>query len=74
MAVTVGAVWPSLAAQSEAGAREKAGVRKQVRVIVWGAAITQAYADEIGADGYAPDASVAVRRTQSLLASVRAGE
>jgi 5-methyltetrahydrofolate--homocysteine methyltransferase len=52
---------------------EGTGVRNKVKVIVGGAAITQAYADEIGADAYAPDASVAVRRTQSLLGSVQAG-
>jgi 5-methyltetrahydrofolate--homocysteine methyltransferase len=51
----------------------EAGVRDQVKVIIGGAAITQAYADEIGADAYAPDASVAVRRTQSLLESVQKG-
>jgi 5-methyltetrahydrofolate--homocysteine methyltransferase len=54
-------------------ALEEAGMRSQVKVIVGGAAITQAYADEIGADSYAPDASVAVRRTQSLLAFLQAG-
>jgi 5-methyltetrahydrofolate--homocysteine methyltransferase len=52
---------------------EEAGVRSQVKVMVGGAAITQAYADEIGADAYAPDASVAVRRTQSLLSPAQAG-
>jgi 5-methyltetrahydrofolate--homocysteine methyltransferase len=51
----------------------EAGVRSQVKVIVGGAAITQAYADEIGADAYAPDASVAVRRTQSLLSPAQSG-
>jgi 5-methyltetrahydrofolate--homocysteine methyltransferase len=44
------------------------GLRDQVKVIVGGAPITQAYADEIGADGYAPDASQAVTLTQALLA------
>ena len=52
---------------------EQAGVRKRVKVIVGGAAITQAYADEIGADAYAPDASVAVRRIQTLLNPAQAG-
>jgi 5-methyltetrahydrofolate--homocysteine methyltransferase len=52
-------------------ALREAGVRDQVKVIIGGAAITQAYADEIGADAYARDASVAVRRTQSLLESVQ---
>jgi 5-methyltetrahydrofolate--homocysteine methyltransferase len=51
---------------------EEAGVRNQIKVIVGGAAITQSFADEIGADSYAPDASVAVRRTQSLLGPVQA--
>jgi 5-methyltetrahydrofolate--homocysteine methyltransferase len=50
---------------------EGAGVRSQVKVIVGGAAITQAYADEIGADAYAPDASVAVRRVRALLNSTQ---
>jgi 5-methyltetrahydrofolate--homocysteine methyltransferase len=52
---------------------EQAGVRKRGKVIVGGAAITQAYADEIGADAYAPDASVAVRRIQTLLKPAQAG-
>ena len=51
----------------------EAGVRDQVKVIIGGAAITQAYADEVGADAYAPDASVAVRRTRSLLQPVQKG-
>lgn len=55
------------------GALREAGVRDQARVIIGGAAITQAYADEIGADAYAPNASVAVRRTQSLLESAQTG-
>ncbi|MBN8639628.1 MAG: corrinoid protein [Anaerolineae bacterium] len=42
-------------------------VRDQVRVLIGGAPITQSYADEIGADGYAPDATSAVRVAQSLL-------
>lgn len=45
-----------------------AGIRDQVKVIVGGAPITQAFADEIGADGYAPDASQAVTLTKALLA------
>ena len=42
-------------------------VRDNVRVLIGGAPITQSYADEIGADGYAPDASSAVRVAQQLL-------
>jgi len=43
------------------------GVRDQVKVIVGGAPVTDAYAQQIGADGYSPDASQAVRLTNSLL-------
>ena len=46
---------------------EAAGLREQARIIVGGAPITKAYADEIGADGYATDASSAVRMLESLL-------
>jgi len=45
-----------------------AGLRHQVKVIVGGAPLTDAYARQIGADGYAPDASRAVALTKSLLA------
>ena len=38
-----------------------------VKVIIGGAVITQDYADEIGADGYAKDAQEAVKLTQRLL-------
>jgi len=44
-----------------------AGLRDQVRVIVGGAPITAKYAAQIGADGYAPDASKAVRKVHELL-------
>ena len=49
-------------------------LRKQMdgaaKVIIGGAPITQAFADEIGADGYAPDAASAVDCARSLLATV----
>jgi 5-methyltetrahydrofolate--homocysteine methyltransferase len=45
---------------------EDAGLRNQVKIIVGGAPITDAYAKEIGADGYAPDASRAVGLAKSL--------
>jgi len=45
-----------------------AGLRDRVRIIVGGAPITAKYAAEIGADGYAPDASKAVRKVRELLA------
>jgi len=40
---------------------EEAGVRDQVKVMVGGAPVTQAFAEKIGADGYAPDASQAAK-------------
>lgn len=43
-----------------------------VRILVGGAPVTQAWADEIGADGYAPDAVGAVECARKLLA-VQAG-
>lgn len=45
----------------------EAGLREQVKILVGGAPITQDYADLIGADGFAPDASSAVRLTKRLL-------
>jgi len=44
-----------------------AGLRSQVKVMVGGAPVTEAYADQIGADGYAPDAGAAVRKAKQLL-------
>jgi 5-methyltetrahydrofolate--homocysteine methyltransferase len=48
-------------------ALKEAGVRDQVKVLIGGAPVTQAYADQIGADGYAPDASSAARAAKALL-------
>lgn len=50
-------------------ALEAAGLRGQVKVIVGGAPITERYAKEIEADGYAPDASRAVTLAKSLVAA-----
>ena len=41
-------------------ALEEAGLRKNVKVMVGGAPVTEAYAKKIGADGYAEDAISAV--------------
>jgi 5-methyltetrahydrofolate--homocysteine methyltransferase len=49
-------------------ALKEAGVRDRVKVMIGGAPLTQAYADQIGADGYAPDASSAMRKAKELLA------
>ncbi len=48
-------------------ALNEAGMKDKVKVIVGGAPITQAYADEIGADGYAPDAASSVDLVKGLL-------
>jgi len=53
-------------------ALQKAGLRDQVIVMVGGAPVTQEYADVVGADGYAADASAAVVRAKELLAKRRA--
>jgi methylmalonyl-CoA mutase cobalamin-binding domain/chain len=53
-------------------ALEKAGIRDDVIVMVGGAPVTQAYADMVGADGYAADASTAVRLAKDLIAKRRA--
>ena len=45
----------------------EAGLRDQVKVLIGGAPVTQAYADQVGADGYAPDASSAARAAKKLL-------
>jgi len=49
-------------------ALEQAGLRGRVKVMVGGAPLTDAYARQIGADGYASDASRAVKMAQSLVA------
>jgi 5-methyltetrahydrofolate--homocysteine methyltransferase len=45
----------------------EAGLRDQIKVMIGGAPITQDFADEIGADGFAPDASSAVRKAKELV-------
>src|SRR3989338_9497717 len=44
----------------------KAGLRERVKVMVGGAPVSQAFADEIGADGYARDATLAVLKAKAL--------
>ena len=53
-------------------ALQKAGLRDTVIVMVGGAPVTQEYADAVGADGYAADASTAVRMAKDLIAKRRA--
>jgi len=58
----------TMAAQGEAiKALEAAGVRDKVKVIVGGAPITDAFAREIGADGYSDDASGAAEIAKALM-------
>lgn len=54
--------------QSTIAALKTAGLRGKVKVMVGGAPLTDSYAREIGADGYAPDANRAVKLARSLIA------
>ena len=51
---------------------EDAGLRDQVRVMVGGAPVTQAFADEIGADAYTVDATEAANRIVEIIAEMPA--
>jgi 5-methyltetrahydrofolate--homocysteine methyltransferase len=46
-----------------------AGLHDRVKIMVGGAPVTQEYADEIGADGYSPDAGSAAVKAAELLAA-----
>lgn len=48
-------------------ALKESGFREQVKIMIGGAPVTQSFADEIGADGYAPDAGSAVKLAKELL-------
>lgn len=49
-------------------ALEAAGLRGKVKIMIGGAPITQNYADQIGADGYSPDAASAVDKAKTFIA------
>jgi len=49
-------------------ALEEAGLRSAVKIMIGGAPVTDAYAKQIGADAYAPDAASAVDVARSLTA------
>jgi len=53
--------------QTTLEALEEAGFKGKVKTMVGGAIVTQAYADRIGADGYAPDAVAAANKAKELL-------
>ncbi len=55
------------AMKSTIEALNTAGVRDTVKVMIGGAPVTQAYSDQIGADGYSTDASSAVRVAKGLI-------
>jgi len=49
-------------------ALEKAGLKNKVKVMIGGAPVTRAYADEIGAEGFAEDCASAVDEAARLMA------
>ncbi|UCG25713.1 MAG: corrinoid protein [Chloroflexota bacterium] len=53
--------------QTIIAALEEAGLRRQVKVMVGGAPVTQSWADQIGADGYAEDAIGAIDLAYRLI-------
>ncbi len=46
---------------------EEAGLRDRVKIMIGGAPVTQAFADQIGADGYASNAAAAAELAQQLV-------
>jgi len=52
-------------------ALKEAGVTDKVKTIIGGAPVTQSYADQIGADGYAPDAASAADRAKELMVEIK---
>jgi 5-methyltetrahydrofolate--homocysteine methyltransferase len=48
-------------------AAKAAGIRNGVKIVIGGAPVTQKYAEEIGADGYSPDAASAVDLVKGLI-------
>jgi len=53
--------------QSVVSGLEGAGIRPDVKIIIGGAPVTAAFAEQIGADGYAPDAASAIDLVDGLL-------
>ncbi len=50
---------------------KQAGVRDQVKVMIGGAPVTQAWADKIGADAFTADAAAAARWAKEYVTSIR---
>jgi 5-methyltetrahydrofolate--homocysteine methyltransferase len=49
----------------------ESGLREQVKIMIGGAPVTQAFADQIGADGYAADAGSAAKMAKAFTALQR---
>ena len=47
---------------------DDAGIRENLKIMIGGAPVNQEFADEIGADAYAPDAGSASRMAKSIIA------
>ena len=58
------------AMQQTITALEASGVRTDFKVMIGGAPVTQKFSDEIGADGYSPDAASAVDLAKTLIGVV----
>ena len=48
-------------------ALQEAGIRDKVKLMVGGAAVTQEWADQIGADGYAEEVTEAVEKARKFM-------
>jgi 5-methyltetrahydrofolate--homocysteine methyltransferase len=48
--------------------------KKNIKIIIGGAPVTQSFAEEIGADGYAPEAESAVTLVRTLLNKKKTGQ
>ena len=65
MSALLSTTMPSMRMTMEA--LKQAGVRGKVKVMIGGAPVTDKYAQEIGADCYAPDAGSAVTKAKEIL-------
>ncbi len=50
-------------------ALQEAGIREKVKLMVGGASVTQDWADQIGADGYAEEVTEAVEKAKKIIQS-----
>jgi len=53
-------------------ALKESGLADKARTMIGGAPVTQAYADQIGANGYAPDAATAAETAKELIDALKA--